>query len=263
MRMRTFFDKTRTKIALLCAIVILVSGVMVGLTQFYTNISATSWGLSYPNNGSEPYIDIEENYLAKYKTYYRGDKTKPNIYLTFDAGYDNGNTGKILDILKHYNVKACFFLAGYFFESQPELVKRMVQEGHTVGNHTNNHKNMSKMDKATFIKEIEAVEKMYFKLIGKEIPKYYRPPEGRYNEENLKWISERGYKTIFWSLTHKDWDPKNQPNAQQSIQLLTKRMHNGAIVLMHSVSDTDVKILGELIESYTNSGYKIRPITSL
>ena len=227
-------------------------------------VYATSWGLSYPNNGSEPYVNIDKNIFIKNNVYYRGDSSRKNIYLTFDAGYDNGNTAKILDVLKKLNIHATFFITGYVYESQPDLVKRMVNEGHIVGNHTDDHKNMSTLSKQEFIRQIIEIESKYYQLIGKPMsPKVYRPPEGRYTKENLEWAKELGYSTIFWSLTLKDWDTKNQMSNDKALELLNKRIHNGAIILMHSVSSTNANILETLIKDYSNKGYKIRELSHL
>ena len=142
-------------------------------------------------------------------------------YLTFDAGYENGYTEKILDVLKNHNTKATFFLVGNFLETSPELVKRMAEEGHIVGNHTMTHPDMSAIsDMESFKKEIEGVENLYKEVTGKNLLKIYRPPQGKYSEDNLRMAQELGYKTIFWSLAYVDWYNDNQPTKEQAFDKL-------------------------------------------
>ena len=214
------------------------------------------WGLGFSEKGKPPtgMETVEE--LEKYQTYFLGDTSKKRIYLTFDAGYENGNTEPILEALKKHNAKATFFVVGHYLESAPELVKRMVEEGHTVGNHTYHHYDMSKIsDRASFEKEMELVEKKYREITGQEMIKYYRPPQGKYSKENLKMAQELGYHTFFWSLAYVDWNQDAQPSHEEAYAKLLPRIHPGAIVLLHSTSKTNGEILDELLTKWEKEGY--------
>ena len=214
------------------------------------------WGLGFSEKGKPPtgMETVEE--LEKYQTYFLGDTSKKRIYLTFDAGYENGHTEPILEALKKHNAKATFFVVGHYLESAPELVKRMVEEGHTVGNHTYHHYDMSKIsDRASFEKEMELVEKKYREITGQEMIKYYRPPQGKYSKENLKMAQELGYHTFFWSLAYVDWNQDAQPSHEEAFEKLLSRIHPGAIVLLHNTSSTNGEILDELLTKWEKEGY--------
>lgn len=227
-------------------------------------ISSNNWGLSFQEEGEAPVIDVDKEKLEELDGYYLGDETKKIIYLTFDAGYENGNTEKILDALKENNVKAAFFLVGNYLETCPELVKRMVDEGHIVGNHTFRHKDMATLtSKEDFMKELTDLEDLYKKTIGSDMPKFYRPPQGKFSENQLQWAKEAGYKTCFWSLAYVDWDEKKQPDKKDALEKLTKRVHPGAIILLHSTSSTNGAILDEVIKEWKNMGYEFGELWDL
>ena len=231
-----------------------------------------NWGLSFQQAGQPPVGNATPEYLAKYNAYYiagsngKADDSKSAkpVYLTFDAGYENGYTAEILDILKEKKVPAAFFLVGNYIEENPELVKRMEAEGHIVGNHTMHHPDMSAIaDEEAFKSEIKELEDTYREAVGKEIPKFYRPPQGKYSEANLQQASRLGYTTLFWSLAYVDWLENDQPDETESINLLNKRIHPGAIVLLHSTSKTNSRILGELIDGWKSKGYEFRSVSEL
>ena len=193
--------------------------------------------------------------MKKHHAYYIGDQTQKVIYLTFDCGYENGYMENILDALKQSDVKATFFLVGNYLETSPELVKRMVAEGHTVGNHSYHHPDMSSMDQASFEKELNTFEEKYKEVTGLSCCKYYRPPQGKYSEANLKMADKLGYKTFFWSLAYVDWYDNDQPTKEQAFEKLLGRIHPGAIVLLHATSKTNSEILQELIAKWKEMGY--------
>lgn len=231
-----------------------------------------NWGLSFQQAGQPPVGNATPEYLAKYNAYYIAgsngkeddSKSAKPVYLTFDAGYENGYTAEILDILKEKKVPAAFFLVGNYIEENPELVKRMEAEGHIVGNHTMHHPDMSAIaDEEAFKSEIKELEDTYREAVGKEIPKFYRPPQGKYSEANLQQASRLGYTTLFWSLAYVDWLENDQPDETESINLLNKRIHPGAIVLLHSTSKTNSRILGELIDGWKSKGYEFRSVSEL
>lgn len=227
-------------------------------------MASNNWGLSFQEDGKAPVIDADKQKLEELNAYYLGNEDERKIYLTFDAGYENGNTEKILDALKENDVKAAFFLVGNYLESCPHIVKRMVEEGHIIGNHTYHHKDMATLTtEEMFMKELEDLEDLYKKVIGSEMPKFYRPPQGKYNEEQLQWAKKNGYKTCFWSLAYVDWDEKKQPSKAHAMEKLTKRIHPGAIVLLHSTSSTNAEILDDVIQEWKNMGYTFGDLTDL
>lgn len=227
-------------------------------------MSSNSWGLSFQEEGKAPVIDIDKKKLQELDGYYLGNEKEKKIYLTFDAGYENGNTEKILDALKENGVKATFFLVGNYLETCPEIVKRMVQEGHIVGNHTYHHKDMATLNtRENFLQELTDLEILYKEVVGTDMLKFYRPPQGKFSEEQLKWAKEEGYKTCFWSLAYVDWDEKKQPSKEDAMEKLKKRIHPGAIVLLHSTSSTNGEIMGDIIKEWKSMGYTFGELTEL
>ena len=227
-------------------------------------VATGAWGLSFRQAGKPPIGPATPAQLARYDAAYLGDTRQKKLYLTFDAGYENGSTEKILDTLKEKQVPAAFFLVGNYIRQSPDLVRRMVAEGHTVGNHTMHHYDMSRLsDKAAFSKELTDLEALYKETVGQELPKYYRPPQGIYSEENLKMAQELGYKTLFWSLAYVDWNNDAQPTREAAFAKLLPRTHNGAVVLLHSTSKTNAEILGELIDKWKAMGYRFGTLEEL
>ena len=223
-----------------------------------------NWGLGFGTEGKPPTGNASAEELKKYNAYFIGDTTQNTIYLTFDCGYENGNTEPILDALKKHDVKATFFVVGNFLETSPEIVKRMIAEGHTVGNHPYHHLDMSYISSMdAFKKETQDVENLFEQITGTPITKFYRPPQGKYNIENLKMAQELGYHTFFWSLAYVDWYQDKQPTKDEAFGKLLKRIHPGAIVLLHSTSSTNAQILDELLTKWEEMGYTIKPLTEL
>lgn len=216
----------------------------------------TDWGLSFQSEGAPPVANASQEYLRNFDALYVGDTNQKEIYITFDSGFENGNTERILDALKKHGVKATFFLVGNYFETQPELVKRMAEEGHTIGNHTYSHPDMSKIgDIQSFQTELQKNEALYRDILGSEMPKLYRPPQGKFCEENLKMAQQLGYSTVFWSLAYVDWYTDDQPTPEQAFSKLLPRIHPGAVVLLHSTSSTNAEILDELLTKWEEMGY--------
>ena len=227
-------------------------------------IATGSWGLSFQKEGYAPKGPATTQELAEYHAAYLGDTTQKRIYLTFDSGYENGCTEKILDVLKAHHVPAAFFLVGNYVERNPELVKRMITEGHTVGNHTMHHYDMSRIkEQANFEKELTDLESLYKEVTGQEMEKYYRPPQGIYSRENLQQARDLGYKTVFWSLAYADWDNKAQPSREHAMSKLLPRIHNGAVVLLHSTSKTNGEILDEVLTQWEKMGYSFGDISEI
>lgn len=223
-----------------------------------------NWGLGFSQEGEKPTGNATADDLKLYHAAYLDPTDDKVIYLTFDAGFENGNTPAILDALKKHNAPAVFFVVGNFLETSPELVKRMVEEGHTVGNHTYHHPDMSQIsDMESFAKELGEVEKLYQEITGTEMVKFYRPPQGKYSSKNLQMASELGYHTFFWSLAYVDWIQDQQPTKEQAFEKLIPRIHPGAVVLLHSTSSTNAEILDELLTKWEEMGYHFAPLSDL
>ena len=229
-----------------------------------TSASSTSWGLSFQEEGKRPVGNASVEELAQYDAYFAEDTEEKVLYLTFDCGYENGNMPVILDALKKHHVPATFLVVGNFIKDNPALIKRMVQEGHIVGNHTFTHPDMSSISSMeAFQKELSSVEKLYESLIQAPMTKFYRPPRGIYSTENLSMAKELGYKTFFWSLAYVDWYEDKQPTKEDAFAKLLTRIHPGAVVLLHSTSKTNGAILDELLTKWEEMGYTFHSLTEL
>ena len=225
---------------------------------------SSNWGLSFQEEGKRPVGNATIEELSRYNAFYAENTEEKKIYLTFDAGYENGNTPTILDALKKQEAPATVFVVGNFILENQELKKRMEAEGHIVGNHTMTHPDMSKIStQESFQKELSGVEDIYKEITGKEMTKFYRPPQGIYSTLNLSMAKEMGYHTFFWSLAYVDWYQDNQPDPQEAIEKLTRRIHPGAIVLLHSTSSTNAQILDELLNKWEDMGYSFHSLNEL
>ena len=226
--------------------------------------SAENWGLAFPAEGQTPVGNATAEELAKYDAWYVGDTGKKVIYLTFDCGYENGYTEQILDALQKHQAPAAFFVVGHMIESAPDIVRRMAAEGHIVGNHTFHHPDMSAIsNQEAFRQELETLEALYQETVGEEMPRYYRPPQGKYSAENLRQAQALGYKTILWSLAYVDWNTDDQPTAEEAYAKLLSRIHDGAIVLLHSTSATNAAILDDLLTKWEEMGYTFASLPEL
>lgn len=243
--------------ALLCI------GVLAGENQ-----KTYSWYVKRNAEHKQPVPDAEQRMIEKYNGYYvdkkHGDVAQEKmLYLTFDAGYENGNIAKILDVLKEEDVSAAFFVLKNMITKEGDLVKRMVQDGHLVCNHTMSHKDTTKMSEQDFCAELEGLASIYKDRVGEDMPMYYRPPEGKYNEKTLQYASKMGYKTVFWSMAYADWDNEKQPKAEDAMNILLKNTHNGAVILLHPTSKTNAEILSDLIKTWKAQGYSFGTLDDL
>ena len=227
-------------------------------------IREEDWGLGFGREGEKPTGNVSAETLSQYRAWYVAPGQEKVIYLTFDAGYENGNTEPILEALKKHGVSSTFFLVGNYLETQPDLVRRMVAEGHTVGNHTYHHPDMGKIqDGDAFARELTLLEEKYQEITGEEMVKWYRPPQGKYSEENLQMAKDLGYHTFFWSLAYVDWQENDQPTREEAMKKLVGRIHPGAIVLLHSTSATNGQILDELLTTWEEMGYRFGTLQEL
>ena len=240
----------------------LMALLMLGM-RMTAAVPASGWGLSFPVPGQPPAGPLGPEKLGTLDAAYLDPDGGKVLYLTFDAGYENGYTDAILDTLKKREVPAAFFLVGDYLEREPDLVRRMAAEGHIVGNHTRTHPDMTKLEGDAFAAELRGMEALYEDVTGQTLPKFYRPPQGLYSEENLKQAQALGYKTVFWSLAYADWDNEHQPDPDGAVEKLTGRLHDGAVVLLHATSKTNAEILDRLIGKWQDMGYRFAPLTEL
>ncbi len=213
---------------------------------------------------SQPRIDPEFSFIEENGGYYVGDRDEKVIYLTFDAGYENGNVARILDTLKKHEAPGAFFVLDNLVRKNTDLVERMANEGHTVCNHTAKHHDMTKVtDKQQFEQELTALSSLYNELTGKTMARYYRPPEGKFSERNLAYANELGYKTVFWSFAYADWDNNKQPDPSYAVDLIMKNTHNGEVVLLHPTSKTNADILDTVLTKWEEQGYRFGTLDEL
>ena len=251
-----------TILSLVSILSMLVAAVPVGCgpASFYVKRNA---------DHRQPILDSAFSYIEEYDAFYvdkrHGDDCDDRVlYLTFDAGYENGNIEKILDVLKAENVPGAFFVLENLIRRNTEIVRRMRDEGHLVCNHTMNHPDMTKItDSESFSNELHGLETLYSEMVGGEMPKYYRPPEGRFSKENLEMAQSLGYKTIFWSFAYADWDNNKQPSEEYAIKKVLDNTHNGAVILLHPTSATNAAILSRLIKEWRRMGYRFGTLDEL
>lgn len=242
--------------------------ILLLLLQLGADAASVSWYCVRNKAHKQPVLgtdlSIVEEYNGVYIDHAHGDASAEKVvYLTFDAGYENGNVEKTLDILKETQTTGAFFVLKHLLAANGELVRRMVAEGHTVCNHTATHKDLSVADASTICAEIGELEKCYTTLTGAQMPRYFRPPEGRFSIEMLKTVSEMGYKTVFWSFAYADWDNARQMPPQKAMQCVMDNIHNGAVILLHPTSATNVEILPRVIAELKEQGYRFGSLDEL
>ena len=253
------------KLCLLLAMCLLLTGGAFNVSA----VDSYSWYCKRINGNVQPPLPEEFTFINDYSVIWlntsRTDAESNKVaYLTFDAGYENGNVAKILDVLKEKNVIGAFFILINLIESNPDLVLRMEQEGHLVCNHTARHKDMTKItDLNSFEKELNLLNDSYKSLTGSEIKKYYRPPEGRFSAENLKFADSLDYKTVFWSFAYPDWDNSHQMSAEKATKIILENLHNGEVMLLHPTSATNAEILGDVIRTLKADGYRFGTLDEL
>lgn len=247
-------------------IILMINSCTIHATD-YSKYSSKScnWGLGKNKKhktpqGSYPYAKFD---LKKYDANYVGDTSKKVVYLSFDCGYENGNTNEILDVLKEYDIKAIFFVTKAFVDSESKLIKRMKKEGHLVGNHTANHIAIGKSSISKIRREVKLVETLMKKKTGYEMDCYFRPPEGNYSARSLKVIQDLGYRTILWSNAWVDWDVNHQPSTQYVVNQMKTYCHNGMISLMHNTSSADTKALPTVIKELRKDGYSFKRLDDI
>ena len=256
--------KNTTRIILTVALMVCISRSAVSV--YFSRrqpVAAYEWGLHFEKPSAAPVPNLSDDKLNPYSAYYHANPDMKKIYITFDAGYENGHTAAILDSLKKHNASAVFFLVGPYIEENPELVKRMVAEGHTVGNHSYSHPDMTGKSKERFMNELNKTRQAYKNVTGQEMPLYYRPPEGKFTTENLQWAQEMGYTTLLWSSAYVDWNNESQPDHRYAFDKIKERTFPGAVFLLHSTSATNARILDQQLTLWEQDGYSFGKISDL
>jgi peptidoglycan-N-acetylmuramic acid deacetylase len=215
------------------------------------------------NKNLQPPTATQDFDIRQFDGYYLGDITSKVLYLTFDEGYENGFTPAILDILKEKNVPAAFFMTKPFITGNPELCKRMVEEGHIAANHTVSHKPSHTLTDDEFRYELEETARAFKESTGYDMGMYFRPPEGVYSARVLSLAKEMGYKTVFWSFAYEDWNRDKQPGKQAAFDQITQYYHNGCVILLHAVSESNTQALGDAIDYLRGQGYEFKSLNEL
>lgn len=234
--------------------------VMSFLFVFGINTYAKGFGVGHNKTGQRP--NVNDSIITDNGGFAIGEDEKI-VYLTFDCGYENGYTEMILDTLKKTDTKAVFFITGHYLKTSKKIVKRMIDEGHIVGNHTYSHKDFTKSTKEEILADVNKLEDLYYDEFNIEMPKYVRPPRGEYDEASMKLLNENGYKTIFWSLAYVDWYKDKYYGSNYSYNKVMSKMHNGAIILMHTVSKDNTLDLEKIINEIKQQGYQFKNIDTL
>lgn len=218
------------------------------------------WGIKKNDNHEQPDLGkINKEIIEKNNGIAMGNSNDKYIYLTFDEGYEAGYTPKILELLKNNDVKATFFITAHFVNTQPELVKQIIDEGHIVGNHTVNHKSMPTLSEEEIKKEVMELHTVIYQKFGYDM-KYIRPPKGEFSEKSIISTNNLGYKTVMWSFAYEDWNEDKQPNEESSKKKIIENLHNGEIMLLHGNSKTNTNILDSVIKEAKNMGYEFKSL---
>ena len=239
-------------------LIFILCTMLLSTSVFAASAKVENWYFSSKNQNDRPTLPAVPEELAK-----GIGKDEKVIFLTFDAGYENGNVEKIVDILKEHDVNGAFFVLKHFVEANPELCKKILKNENLICNHTANHPSVARLSKEGIEKELRSLEEAFESVTGEKLSPYFRPPEGAYTREALKVVSDLGYKTVFWSLAWADWDNNNQKSPEYAMEKLCSRVHNGTVLLLHPTSETNVKILGDFITKMKEKGYRFGSLEEL
>jgi len=241
-----------------------VTQVFAPVKAVHSETASYGWYYQPRTDGRQPNKNTEMAFIEKYGAYSVGDPDEKVIYITFDAGFENGYTPQILDALKKHNAPAAFFVVGHYIESNPELVRRMAEEGHLVCNHTMYHRDMTQLTELeAFRREITGLEDVYRDATGGQMPRFYRPPEGKFSERNLQYAQQMGYTTVFWSFAYCDWYVDDQPGHAFAMDKILSRTHPGEVALLHSTSETNAQILDDVLTEWQRMGYRFENLYHL
>ena len=253
------------------AVCLFCAGILtaLGTLPAFAENTEYHWYCRHVPDHTQPRAGAELLFAEELGGYYidhrHTEPTDPDkvVYLTFDAGYENGNVEKILNVLGEESVPGAFFILGNLIRTNPALVQRMAEEGHTVCNHTVRHKNMSHATEEELMRELHELETLYEEKIGGTLAKYYRPPEGTFSRSNLECCQKNGYRTIFWSFAYPDWDNAKQMSPEQAKKIILDNVHNGEVLLLHPTSATNAAILADVIRELKQEGYRFGTLEEL
>ncbi|KQX67193.1 polysaccharide deacetylase [Paenibacillus sp. Root444D2] len=246
-------------------ILTIVLAMLLGQATIASADGTYHFGFKKSVNGQPPSID-EEGFKALLKqrgAIFTGDPAIKELYLTFDNGYEQGYTGKILDVLKEKQVPAIFFVTGHYIKTEPELLKRMAQEGHLIGNHSWSHPNMSQISAERIQKELNQVKDEVSTLTGQKEMRYLRAPRGIFNSQSLAVSQGLGYTNVFWSVAYRDWEPKRQKGWEYAYKNVMAQLHPGAVILLHSVSKDNTEALAKIIDDAKSKGYQFKSLDEM
>lgn len=251
----------RRQITILSALVVLIFMLPLYTAAAYQN-NPYHFGFKKSKNGQPASIDQEgfKGIIVKHGAIFLGDTSKKELYLTFDNGYENGYTAKILDTLKEKKVPAIFFVTGHYVKDQPELLKRMVAEGHLIGNHSWSHPDMTRIADDRIKTELDKVKEAVAEATGQKEMLFLRPPRGIFSERTLAVSKQLGYTNVFWSVAYKDWDTKVQRGWKYAYDNVTSQLHPGAVILLHSVSQDNAEALPKIIDDARKQGYEFKSL---
>ena len=262
--MREIINKNKS-IIIGCIAIFLFGACLIMLEDSKTTLTTSNtalstkkieWGVKRNDNHKQPDLGVTNTkILSSYNGIYMGNSESKKVYLTFDSGYEAGYTEKILEVLRQNDVKACFFITAHYVNSQPELVKKMIDEGHIVGNHTVNHKSMPTLTNEQIKEEVMNLHTAIYEKFGYEM-KYMRPPKGEYSEATVAYCQSLGYTTVMWSLAYDDWDENKQGREEYGKKKIIDNIHNGAVILLHGTSKDNSNILDSVIKEIKNMGYQ-------
>lgn len=248
---------------------VLLAAMLLVAAPAYSEAAAQAapfhYGFKKSKNHELPSIDQEgfRDIVEKHGAVFLGDTTKKELYLTFDNGYENGYTVKVLDVLKEKKVPAAFFVTGHYIKDQPELLKRMAQEGHLIGNHSWSHPDMTTVPDEKLRSELEQVKEQVAAVAGQQEMHYLRPPRGIFDERTLRISKELGYTNVFWSIAYKDWDRNTHRGWRYAYDQVMNQLHPGAVILLHSVSKDNAEALGAIIDEARKQGYEFKSLNEL
>lgn len=253
-----------TKLIVLTLMLLIAAAVVMPKISNAESNEKYNWSFN-PAKNNEPATTepIYEELLNKYGGFYIGDTNEKELYLTFDNGYENGYTAEVLDVLKEKNVPAAFFITGHYLKEEQDLVKRMIDEGHIVGNHSYHHPSLPDVSDERLKKELESLRELYEEVTGRDDMRYLRPPQGTFSERTLARSAELGYINVFWSFAYKDWEINNQKGWKYAYDSIMKRVHPGAILLLHSVSSDNAEALPKVIDDLEKEGYTFKSLDEL
>jgi peptidoglycan-N-acetylmuramic acid deacetylase len=242
----------------------------IGVSLFPSKIGAAQdvpyhFGFKKSRDETVPSIDQEgfKEIVRKHGAIFLGDTTKKDIYLTFDNGYENGYTAKVLDVLYAKKVPAVFFVTGHYVKDQPELLNRMAMEGHVIGNHSWSHPDMSQISNSRLREELGKVKEDVSKITVQKEMRFMRPPRGIFSDQMLKWSMELGYTNVFWSVAYKDWDINDQKGWRYAYDNVISQLHPGAVILLHTVSKDNAEALANIIDEARKRGYEFKSLEQL